>query len=148
MDNVLGHVLCPLMNTSTDRRTLIALAVVLLFWSSAFAAIRAALVAYGPYELALLRFLTASAVLGIYALASRMRLPKLRDLPLIAMLGLLGITGYHLSLNVGEVTVTAGSSSRRILPGGTISGNRMAGCRAKFSWRCLDCLWRGQWRAP
>jgi drug/metabolite transporter (DMT)-like permease len=110
MDNLLGRVLYLLMNTSTDRRTLIALAVVLLFWSSAFAAIRAALVAYGPYELALLRFLTASAVLGIYALASKMRLPKLRDLPLIAVLGLLGITGYHLSLNVGEVTVTAGSA--------------------------------------
>jgi len=114
MDDVLGHVLYPPMNTSTDRRTLIALAVVLLFWSSAFAAIRAALVAYGPCELALLRFLTASAVLGIYALASRMRLPKLRDLPLIAALGLLGITGYHLSLNVGEVTVTAGSASMLI----------------------------------
>ena len=78
-----------LMNTSTDRRTLIALAVALVFWSSAFAAIRAALVAYGPGELALLRFLTASAVLGAYAIASRMHLPKLRDLPLIALLGLL-----------------------------------------------------------
>ena len=114
MDDVLGRVLYPLMNTSTDRRTLIALAVVLLFWSSAFAAIRAALVTYGPCELALLRFLTASTVLGIYALASRMRLPKLRDLPLIAVLGLLGITGYHLSLNVGEMTVTAGSASMLI----------------------------------
>ncbi len=114
MGDILDHVLYPLMNTSTDRRTLIALAVVLIFWSSAFAAIRAALVAYGPYELALLRFLTASAVLGIYAFASRMRLPKLRDLPLIAVLGLLGITGYHLSLNIGEVTVTAGSASMLI----------------------------------
>jgi len=53
-----------MMNTSTDRRTLIALAVALIFWSSAFAAIRAALAAYGPGELALLRFLTASTVLG------------------------------------------------------------------------------------
>ncbi len=102
------------MNTSTDRLTLVALAVVLLFWSSAFAAIRAALVAYGPGELALLRFLTASSVLGVYAIVRRMRLPKLLDLPLIALLGILGITGYHLSLNVGEMTVTAGSASMLI----------------------------------
>lgn len=103
-----------MMNTSTDRRTLIALAVALVLWSSAFAAIRAALAAYGPGELALLRFLTASTVLGAYAIASRMRLPKLRDLPLIALLGLLGITGYHLLLNIGEMTVTAGSASMLI----------------------------------
>lgn len=99
------------MKTRIDTRTLVALAVVLLFWSSAFAAIRAALTAYGPGELALLRFLTASTVLGAYAVASRMRLPALRDLPLIGSLGLLGITGYHLLLNLGEVTVTAGSAS-------------------------------------
>ena len=102
------------MNTSTDSRTLTALAVALVLWASAFAAIRVALVYYGPGELALLRFLTASTVLSIYALISRMRLPRLHDLPLIALLGLLGITGYHLALNVGEITVTAGSASMLI----------------------------------
>ena len=40
-----------------------------------------------------------------------MRLPALRDLPLIMLLGLLGITGYHLLLNLGEITVRAGSAS-------------------------------------
>ena len=102
------------MNTSADNRTLAALAVALILWSSAFAAIRAALVGYGPGELALLRFLTASAVLAIYAIIRRMRMPKVRDLPLITLLGLVGITGYHLSLNVGEMTVTAGSASMLI----------------------------------
>ncbi|HEX32743.1 MAG TPA: hypothetical protein ENF88_03505 [Candidatus Acetothermia bacterium] len=29
-------------------------------------------------------------------------------------MGILGITGYHLSLNVGEMTVTAGSASMLI----------------------------------
>ena len=102
------------MKSTTDSRTLAALAVALVLWASAFAAIRAALVSYGPGELALLRFLTASIVLGIYATISRMSLPKLRDLPIIALLGILGITGYHLSLNVGEMTVTAGSASMLI----------------------------------
>jgi drug/metabolite transporter (DMT)-like permease len=102
------------MYAQIDRRTLIALAFVLAFWSSAFAAIRAGLVAYDAGELALLRFLTASAVLAVYAIARRMRLPKLRDVPVIILLGLLGITLYHLLLNVGEVTVTAGSASMLI----------------------------------
>ena len=102
------------MKSTTDGRTLAALAVALVLWASAFAAIRAALVSYGPGELALLGFLTASIVLGIYAAISRMSLPKLRDLPIIALLGILGITGYHLSLNVGEMTVTAGSASMLI----------------------------------
>ena len=102
------------MKSTTDSRTLAALAVALVLWASAFVAIRAALVSYGPGELALLGFLTASIVLGIYATISRMSLPKLRDLPIIALLGILGITGYHLSLNVGEMTVTAGSASMLI----------------------------------
>ncbi|HEX32744.1 MAG TPA: hypothetical protein ENF88_03510 [Candidatus Acetothermia bacterium] len=72
------------MMSTTDGRTLAALAVALVLWASAFAAIRAALVSYGPGELALLRFLTASIVLGIYAAISRISLPKLHDLPIIA----------------------------------------------------------------
>lgn len=89
----------------------IAVAFLLCIWSSAFAAIRVGLSAYGPGELALLRFLTASAALALVALARRTRLPRLRDLPLILLLGGLGITGYHLALNFGEVTVSAGTAS-------------------------------------
>jgi drug/metabolite transporter (DMT)-like permease len=40
-----------------------------------------------------------------------MPLPKKQDLSAIAILGLLGITAYHLLLNYGEVTVTAGAAS-------------------------------------
>ena len=96
------------MNTSADNRTLAALAVALILWSSAFAAIRAALVGYGPGELALLRFLTASAVLAIYAIIRRMRMPKVRDLPLITLLGLVGITGYHLSSSKRDFVLSDG----------------------------------------
>jgi drug/metabolite transporter (DMT)-like permease len=102
------------MYTAIDKKTPIALAVVLAFWSSAFAAIRAGLAGYSAGKLALLRFLTASAVLAIYALAVRMRLPKLHDVPIIGLLGALGISCYHLLLNLGEMTVTAGSASMLI----------------------------------
>ncbi|MFL7811721.1 MAG: DMT family transporter, partial [Anaerolineae bacterium] len=67
--------------------------------------------AYEPGHLALLRFLIASAVLGVYAIVTRMRLPEVRDLPAVLLMGLVGITLYHVPLNYGEVTVTAGAAS-------------------------------------
>ena len=94
-----------------EQRTLIALGVTVVLWASAFAGIRAALPEYPPGELALLRFLVASGALVIYAVATRMPPPRIADVPAIVGLGLLGVTGYHLLLNFGEVTVTAGAAS-------------------------------------
>jgi drug/metabolite transporter (DMT)-like permease len=98
-------------STSISARTLVAASVTLLLWASAFAGIRAGLRAYSPPHLALLRFLVASAVLSAYALATRMQLPAWRDLPAVLLMGFLGITVYHIALNYGEVTVTAGAAS-------------------------------------
>jgi drug/metabolite transporter (DMT)-like permease len=94
-----------------DARSLAAITTTLVFWASAFAGIRAGLESYGPGELALLRFGTASLVLAGIALAMRMRLPSGRDLPGIFLCGFLGITVYHVALNFGEVTVSAGAAS-------------------------------------
>lgn len=94
-----------------DVRTWAAVAAMLLFWASAFAGIRSALSAFPPGELALLRFLFASATLGLLIAFRRPPRPRLRDLPVIFLLGLLGITAYHLALNYGEVVVTAGAAS-------------------------------------
>lgn len=99
------------MDKRIDTRTLTAAGVTLLFWASAFAAIRAGLEAYEPGHLALLRFLIASAVLGVYALVTRMQLPEARDLPAVLLMGLVGVTLYHVPLSYGEVTVTAGAAS-------------------------------------
>jgi drug/metabolite transporter (DMT)-like permease len=94
-------------------RTFAALAFTIVTWGSAFAGIRAAMEndAYSPGHLALLRFLVASATLAVYAALTRMRLPDRRDLPRIMILGFLGITVYHVALNYGEVSVTAGAAS-------------------------------------
>jgi len=110
-----------------EPRTWLAIAGVLLLWSSAFAGIRAGMRlaatgspgadGYGPGELALLRFGTASLVLAIFALIRRMRLPERIDLPRIALAGCLGISAYHTSLNFGEVTVQAGAASMLIAAG-------------------------------
>jgi drug/metabolite transporter (DMT)-like permease len=100
-----------------EPKTAGAIAITLLLWSSAFAGIKVGLEGYGPGELALLRFGTASLVLGAYALITRMPLPAWRDVPRIALAGLLGITVYHVALNFGEQSVSAGASSLIIASG-------------------------------
>lgn len=98
-------------DSAIDARTLAALAITLVFWASAFTGIRAGLQSYSPGSLALLRFLTASAALVVYAAIKGLPRPSLRDAPAMAFLAFLGITFYHVTLNYGEVTVTAGSAS-------------------------------------
>jgi drug/metabolite transporter (DMT)-like permease len=90
---------------------LAALAVTVVLWASAFAGIRVAVAAYGPGHLALLRFLAASAALAGYAALARPRLPGAADLPGVAAAGLAGVAVYHVALNAGERTVTAGAAS-------------------------------------
>jgi drug/metabolite transporter (DMT)-like permease len=94
-----------------DPRVLTALVITTVFWASAFAGIRAGLDAYGPGQVALFRFLVASAVLAGYAALTRMRLPERGDLPAVFLAGLLAFAVYHVALNYGEVTVSAGSAS-------------------------------------
>ena len=89
----------------------VLLGLTIFFWASAFAGIRAGLEFYGPGHVALLRLGIASLVLGIYAVAVRMPLPDLKDLPAIALAGFLAFTVYHTSLSFGEVTVSAGPAS-------------------------------------
>lgn len=95
-----GRVLAPL-----------ALAATLLTWGSAFPGIRSALRGYGPGDLALGRFLVASAVLALAAPVAGIRRPARRDVARLAVAGLLGVALYHTLLNLGERTVTAGSAS-------------------------------------
>ncbi len=90
---------------------MLVLVVTLILWASAFAGIRAAVPAYGPGQLALLRFLVASAALAAFAAVGRIRLPQARDLPAVFLSGFLGVAVYHVALNYGETTVTAGAAS-------------------------------------
>jgi len=94
-----------------NLRTLAAIGTTVFLWASAFSGIRAGLEAYGPGQLTVLRLVVASIILLIYALATRMRLPNVKDLPMICLVGLLGFAVYNLVLNAGEVTVSAGAAS-------------------------------------
>lgn len=99
------------MYRELGTRTMIALAIAIIFWASAFSGIRAALEDFSPGSMALFRFAVASLVLLLIALSRKMPLPARKDVPFFMVLGFSGITVYHVALNYGEITVTAGSAS-------------------------------------
>ena len=82
-----------------------------LLWASAFPAIAVADRGLGAAGLAVARLVIASAALALAAPFLGVRRPRLRDLPLIALCGLAGMTGYQLLLNTGERVVPAGTAS-------------------------------------
>ncbi|HXZ80232.1 MAG TPA: DMT family transporter [Terriglobales bacterium] len=92
-------------------RFYIALIGPMVLWASGFAGIRAGLLGYSPTHLAVLRFLVASVTMAVYALLARTPLPKCSDIPFLLLTGIISITWYHLALNKGEQTVSAGASS-------------------------------------
>lgn len=89
----------------------LAAAGTVLLWASAFPAITVAVRGLGPAGLAVARLAVASAALAVAAPLMGVRRPKPRDLPLIALCGLAGMTGYQLLLNAGERVVPAGTAS-------------------------------------
>ncbi|AEP85466.1 DMT family transporter [Bacillus spizizenii] len=80
-------------------------------WASAFPGIRAGLEGYTPEHLALFRLLIGSMALLLFAVLTQMRLPDMKDIPAIFLLGFLGFALYHILLNIGEKTVSAGVAS-------------------------------------
>lgn len=89
----------------------VGLAVTVVAWAAAFPAIRVALPELGAAGLSVVRLAVASLALAIAAPLVGVRRPERRDLPLIALCGLTGMTAYQLLLNAGEVVVPAGTAS-------------------------------------
>lgn len=94
-----------------DGRALIAIAIALLTWSSAYAAIAYALPAFAPGEVALARLLIGSLCFAVLLWVRRVPLPARRDWPQLALLGVLGLTVYHLCLNYAETRIASGTAS-------------------------------------
>lgn len=93
----------------------IKIVLVMLFvvacWGYSPTGIHIGLQAYDPVHLALLRFLLASALMAVVALFRGIRLPNIRDLPLIFALGFFAVSLHHVSINFGQQGVSAGASS-------------------------------------
>jgi drug/metabolite transporter (DMT)-like permease len=94
-----------------DGRTLACIAIALLTWSSAYASIAYALASFTPGEVALARLAIASLCFAVLLLARRVPLPARRDWLQLALLGVIGLTVYHLCLNYAETRIASGTAS-------------------------------------
>ncbi len=94
-----------------DGRTLGYIAIALLTWSSAYAAIAYALVSFTPGEVALARLAIGSACFAVLLRIRRVPLPPRRDWPALALLGVIGLSIYHLCLNYAETRIASGTAS-------------------------------------
>lgn len=94
-----------------DYRILTAHALVILLWGSSFAGIRHGLEGYSPEHLSFLRLFIGSVVLAFYAAFTKMKLPDIKDWPVILLFGFLGFAVYQTALNFGEQTVSSGAAS-------------------------------------
>jgi drug/metabolite transporter (DMT)-like permease len=94
-----------------DGRALLLISVALLTWSSAYAAIAYALVSFTPGEVAFARLSIGALCFGVLMLARRVPLPRRADWPQLALLGVLGLTVYHLALNYAETRIASGTAA-------------------------------------
>ena len=91
-------------------RAILALLTTVILWACAFPAIGVAVQSLGPWGLSVVRLTIASAAFAIVAVFVRVRRPLRRDLPVIALCGLAGMSGYQVLLASGQQTVPAGTA--------------------------------------
>jgi drug/metabolite transporter (DMT)-like permease len=90
----------------------IAVCVSIFFWASAFVAIRQGLTGFSPGSLACLRFGVAAACLTlVYGLLPQRSTISLLDKVCLLLIGAITLGSYHVSINYGEITVSAALSS-------------------------------------
>lgn len=94
-----------------DLKLRLAVATAVFLSASGFTATVTGLEHFSPGPLALLRFLVASFVLAPYAALGRMSRPRTKDLPALAIAGLLGFTVFTVFLAYGQLTVPVGTAS-------------------------------------
>ena len=91
-------------------RALLALLTTIVLWACAFPAIGVAVPSLGPWRLSVLRLGIASIAFALVAVFVRVRRPSRADLPVIALCGLTGMSGYQVLLAAGQLTVPAGTA--------------------------------------
>jgi drug/metabolite transporter (DMT)-like permease len=90
---------------------LLAALVTVVLWASAFVGIRAAGEDLSPGALSLGRLAVGSALLGVFVLGQRGRLPGRGEWPLLVVCGVLWFGLYNLALNEAERRVDAGTAA-------------------------------------
>lgn len=90
---------------------LVAIAVTLLAWASAFIVIRGVGPDFAPGAMSLLRLLVGTALLGLLLIGRRWVKPTRREWLLIAGFGVTWFGAYNIALNTAEQTLDAGTTA-------------------------------------
>jgi drug/metabolite transporter (DMT)-like permease len=98
----------------SDWRSLLAVAITVVAWASAFVVIRYAAHDIGPGALSLGRLLVASLALSAMMIGRRLVRMSTREWVLTALVGVAWFAVYSVALNAGEQHVDAGTASMLI----------------------------------
>ena len=98
----------------SDWRSLLAVAITVVAWASAFVVIRYAANDISPGALSLGRLLVASLALSAMMLGRRLVRMSTREFALTALVGIAWFAVYSVALNAGEQHVDAGTASMLI----------------------------------
>ena len=101
----------PAAGRSFDPATAAAVMITIVAWASAFPAIRAGLVDFGPLELGAARFAIAALPAALFLLVTRPALPRWSEAWRFFVGGLFFVALYTTLLNLGEQTVSSGPAS-------------------------------------
>ena len=96
---------------STDRLPVLAAAVTVLLWASAFVVIRFCGAEFSPGAMAFIRLSVGTVVLLVVAAVSRPTFPRGRGLLLVVGYGLLWFAAYTVVLNWAEEHLDAGTAA-------------------------------------
>jgi drug/metabolite transporter (DMT)-like permease len=94
-----------------DGRALIYIGIALVTWSSAYAAIAYALASFTPGQVALARLTIGSFCFSLLLWVKRAPLPQRSDWLQLAVLGVMGLTAYHVCLNYAETRIASGTAA-------------------------------------
>ncbi len=114
--------------------------ITIVFWSLAFVFTRLTLQYFSAFSLGFLRYLIASLSLTVIAIITKMKLPRVKDIPILLASGFAGFFFYMIAFNLGQSTVTAATASIVIATGPVITA-----LLARFVYR--EKLTTAQWIA-
>jgi drug/metabolite transporter (DMT)-like permease len=95
-----------------ERNTMLLMILTTMFWGGSFVAGKIALPEFPPMTLTFFRYLLATAIIFPYMWSRNGRkVPERKDLPLLFMLGLLGISGYFACQFTALIYTSAANAS-------------------------------------
>jgi len=92
-------------------RTHSSVTLAIVFWSSCFVAIRTGLTGFSPEPVAFFRVSVAATCMLLFGIATGIRLPRLRDVPVLFLHGVVGFMAFNIAIFHGAELISIGSTS-------------------------------------